>query len=282
MKGCSMSNKKDNSLEVRKVNGVQLPDWMRGEEHLGTENLQDFVIPPRIKIVQATSKDLLETYRAGDVILTPTNTVILEPDRDDRGNLDEDGKRSFNFVPLFFFPEWATWNDIKLKGQEPAIRYRTTDPSDPIVAKARDKNLREEPIPGNEKFKMRHVEHLNYVVTLVDHPLSGQPMIFSFSRGEWFAGSNLASLLKMRRAPIFGCVFTAVLAFRRGNLGDWYGLDITNPSDRTPWTDESAYGGFKQLHEEFKEHYKNQVLKATLDDGEPAPEDAAATPSEEF
>jgi len=273
--------KKDTSLEVKKVAGVELPDFMRDKDVVGLEALAEFVIPPRIKMVSLQSTKLLETFRAGDVVLTPTNSIIVEPDRDDRGSLLEDGERSFNFTPIFFYPEWITWNDIKLKGQEDATLYRTTDPTDPIVSKARDKNLREEDHPTVDKMKIRHVEHLNYIIILQDHPLAGQPALISFSRGEWFAGSNLASLLKMRKASIFGCVFTATVEFRKGKLGDWYGLDIANPSNRVPWVEKEQYTAFEALHNEFKEHHKNSRLKASFDDEE-AVDPAKIAPSEDM
>jgi len=275
--------KKDTSLDVRKIAGIEMPDFMRDQEIKGTDALDEFIIPPRIKVVQSQSTKLLETFKAGDVILTPTNTIILEPERDDRDKLVEGGKRTFNFVPLFFYPEWATWHDIKLKGQVPAIKYRTTDPTDPIVAKSRNSDLREEDDPEHPKMKLRHVEHFNYIVSLIDHELEGQPALLSFSRGEWKSGSNFASLIKMRRASIFGCIFTAVVGFRNGKLGDWYGLDIVNPSTRSPWvTDKEQYAEFESVHETFKDHYASSKLKAALEDEDIGPDEAATAASEEF
>jgi len=274
--------KKDTSLEVKKVQGVDLPDFMRDKEVLGVKGLQEYVIPPRIKIVSLQSAKLLETFRAGDVVLTPTNSIIVEPDRDDRGSLSEGGNRSFDFTPIFFYPEWVTWNDIKLKGQEDSVLYRTTDPTDPIVAKARNKKLREEDHPRVEGLKIRHVEHLNYIVVLIDHPIGEQPALLSFSRGEWFSGCNFASLIGMRKASLFGCVYTATVIFRKGKLGDWYGLDVSNPTDRVPWVTEEQYGLFESLHLKFEDHHKNSRLKASLEDEEVAKDPAASAASDEF
>ncbi len=259
--------KKDNSLDVTRVSGIPLPDYMQDEKILGTETLAEFVIPPRIKIVQKqASDDLLDKFGPGDVILTPTNVAIVSLPRDEKGRSDEDALAQFNFVPLFFYAEWATWNPIALKNTEPMIRYRTTDPTDPIVAKSKNKSLREEIIPGTDNLKMRHVEHLNYIVMLVDHELEGTPSLITFAKGEWLSGSKLASLIKMRQAALYGCVFTATVAQRTGILGSWYGLDIANPSKRVSWVDKDQYELNKALHLQFVEHHKKSRLKADLDD----------------
>ncbi len=278
MKESTMSNKKDTSLEVKNVHGIELPDFMQNEEVLGLENINEFVVPPRLKIVQKQSDDkLLELYKPGDVLLTPSNVTValLDP---------ETKSCTFNFVPLFMYPEWATWNPIALKGQEPAIRYRTTDPTDLIVAKAKSKELREEPIPGRtDGLKMRHVEHLNFIIMLIDHEFEGTPALVSFSRGEWGSGSKLCSLIKMRKAPLYGCVFTANIAFRPGSgKGTWYGIDSSNPADRVPWVTGEQYKIFKELHLEFEDHHKNSRLKASLEDEPTAVDPAAVIASEEF
>jgi len=268
--------KKDTSLEVKKVAGVELPAFMQNEEIMGVESLGEFVIPPRIKIIQKQASDeLLATYKPGDIILTPTNMTVLDIKKDN-GKTIVCPENSFNIVPLFFYPEWATWNDYKLKGQEPPIRYRTTDPTDPIVAKSRDASLREEDDPDHQGMKIKHLEHLNYIVMIVDHPLEGTPVLLSFSGGEWSQGSKLASLIKMRKASLFGCVFTLNAEHRVGKVADWEGLTPANPANRTPWVDEDKYELYKSLHEEFKSLHKESRLKASLED-ETVDADSAAT-----
>jgi len=270
--------KKDTSLEVKNVGGIELPDFMKDKEITGLDHLKEFVIPPRLKIVQKQSDDsLLELYKPGTVILTPSNSMVAK--------FDKEGKTGvFHFVPVFFYPEWATWNPILLKGQEPAIRYRTTDPTDPIVAKARNKTLREETIPEHPDMKMRHCEHLNFIIMLVNHEHAGTPILMSFSRGEWSTGSKFSSLITMRKASPFGCVFAAHIAFRPGSgKGTWYGLDIANPDPgvQSPWvSSEDDYNAYEALHKEFEDHHKNSRLKAALED-EPVEDDPAATPANE-
>lgn len=279
--------KKDNSKEITKVRPeLSVPKFMRDETETGLDTLQDFIVPPFVKVVQKQAGDeLLKQYAAGDVILSPANALISEMPRDDRGRPLEGASSTFLFVPILFYPEWITWNPIELKGQEPAIRYRTTDPSDPVVAKARDAKLRTEPHPadGSGLLKIRHCEHLNFLVVLHDHPLGEEPCIMSFSRGEWRAGSRFASLIKMRHAPLFGCIFQSSVSLRHGQKGDWYGIDVSNPTADgiSSWVTEDRYDVYKSLHTEFNEAYKDSRLRAQYDTV--VPEDEAATPgSDEF
>jgi hypothetical protein len=262
--------KTDHSKSITKVNGVEgLPDFMQGETDLGTELLEQFIVPPRIKIVQKQSRaELLDLFGPGDVILTPTQAVIAQLPRDSKGRPVDgnDSTASFKLVPLFFYPEWCVWNPIELRGKEPMISYRTTDPTDPIVRKARDPQLRVEPHPTEKNAQIRYVEHLNFIVVLYDHPLEGEPAVLSFGRGEWASGSRFASLIKMRKAPMYGCVFQANTKFRPGQLGDWWGLDISNPADGQWVKDKDAYDSMHVLHERFVEHHAKSRLKADLSD----------------
>lgn len=263
--------KKDVSKDIVKTTGLpNLPKFMQGDGVAGTEALQEFVIPPRIKVVQKQARsELLELFSPGDVILTPVNAIIAEQERDGKGRIVEDSAAQFNIVPLFFYPEWGTMNPIELRTSEPMLRYRTTDPTDPIVRKARNKQLREEVHPEREDLRIRHVEFLNYIVMLVDHELEGTPALMSFAKGEWTAGSNFASLIKMRKAPLYGCVFTCTVVLRPGAKGEWYGINVANPSTRAPFVEDAeAYEKFKELNAEFAEFHKQSKLKADLDDSE--------------
>jgi len=217
-------------------------------------------------VIQKSANDeLLKDFSAGDVILSPVNAMIAEIPRNNRGKPIEGARTSFQVVPILFYPEYLTWNPIELKGSEPAIRYRTVDPNDPIVVKARNPQLRKEPHPVYPEFNIRHVEHLNFVVILYDHPLGSEPAILSFSRGEWKSGSKFASLIKMRKASIYACIFDAVVGFRPGQLGDWWGLDMCNPEEGSPWVDKELYEKLKKIHVEFTEYYKEQRLQASYE-----------------
>jgi len=275
-----MASKKDMSAEITKIAPVsQLPKFMKDETVLGLDTLKQYVVPPRIKVVQkASSAELLKVFSPGDVILAPMNATVVELSRDTKGRPVEGAIAKFLIVPLFFYPEWVTWNPIELKGKEPAIKYRTIDVTDPIVTKSRNANLRTEAILGQEAagLRIRHVEHLNYVVLLYKHALGTEPAILSFARGEHSAGSKFAGLIKMRKAPIYGCVFEVSSNMRHGTLGDWYGLDTANPETEAPWVNEEDFETFKHLHEEFAKYHKEARLQTQLEP-EDAPIDEAAT-----
>ena len=101
--------------------------------------------------------------------------------------------------------------------------------------------------------------------------IAGIPVVVSFSRGEHRTGSNLASLIAMRSAPIFGCVFEAHSQERVNAKGVWYGLDITNPSVASGVsgvvTDEKQYAALKKLHLQMKAaHAENMIVVDHADD----------------
>jgi len=283
-----MGKKKDLSEETTLVTPElldQIPDFMKNEEDLGIELLKEYVRPPFIKIIQSqASKDLKDVFNEGDVISSPSNSIIAEMPCNDKGRPLDGATAVFKVVPLLFWPEWATWNSIKLKGIEPAIKYRTLDPNDPIVAKARSSKLRSEPHPNyldSSEYNVRHVEHLNFLVVLKDHALEKTPMVISFSRGGFGDGCKFSGLLKMRNAPIYGCIFEAVVSLRPNPAGDWYGISMRNPIEGTGWiTDKEEYEAMKALHDEYEKLRSDAKIQASYEP-EQAEKDPATTPANE-
>ena len=250
----------------------QAPSFMEPDSGMGVEDLGKYVVPPRLKIVQSNSNEtFLSRFDKGDAIIVPQMFLIAAVNKNEQGKPADTGQ-PFHFVPLFFFPEWCCWNPIETRGTLPSVRYRTTDPNDPAVSKCRDPKLWKEEIDG---FACRWVEHLNFISVIIgDHELAGTPVIISFARAEHRAGSNFAALIKMRKAPMFGCQFEARVTFRPdNNKGQWYGLDISNPSQDsgiTPFlTDEVAYDAFKKLHLEMKEAHGAAKIKVDYEEEPP-------------
>lgn len=253
---------KNEITKVRPPQELALPDYIRQETELGIEDLKDFVVPPRMKVVQKQSDArLLEQFSAGDIIIVPNMQAVAALERDAKGRPSGD-PIPFKFTPLFFFPEWCTWNPLEMKAHLPSIRERSFDPKSIIAMKARDQEKRIESCPENAQYKIRHTEHMNFLIMLTDHELSGQPIVMSFSRAEHAAGRRLASLIKMRKAPIYSCIFEGRAAPRSNNMGDWWGIDATNPSvDTVPWVSKEEFDVYKAAHQEFKKLHEEAKLR---------------------
>jgi len=246
---------------------TQLPGFMTEDREMGVSELRQFIIPPRLKVVQPmSSEQYTEKFNKGDVVLAPQLVLVAPITMDSVTKRPTKSGQPFNFVPLFFFPEYLAWNPLESKGTLPAVRERSLDPQSEIARKARNPETREEPCPEVARAVIRYQEHLNFIMLLVNTgDTAGIPVVASFSRGEHRTGTNLASLIAMRRAPIFGCVFEATSKLRSNSKGEWYGLDITNPSVSSGVnaivTDEAQYAALKKLHLEMKEaHAKNLII----------------------
>lgn len=253
-----MPRKRGNN--ITKVSGgaaLVAPDFMREDDVAGTELLGQYVVPARLKVVQKQSdNELLDAFDVGTLIVTPGNVPVCTPDV------------GFLFTPLFFFVEYCTWNPIALKGQAPAIRERSFDPKSVIAMKARDPEKRLEPLEGNKKLYMRHVEHLNFLVTIHDKPQVPESVIMSFSRGGHGQGRQFSSLIQMRKAPLFGCVFRADIKAFSNEMGDWFGISPSNPSeeDGPAWVqDKEQYESLRAAHEMFKKVYSDARLRVDYD-----------------
>jgi hypothetical protein len=203
--------------------------------------------------------------------------------------LDENKKPTkagapFVFIPVFFFAEWCAWNPLSMKGTLPAIRERSLDPKSDIARKSRNPETREEHCPESKDPKdlVRYQEHLNFVCVLLNTgETAGIPIIISFARAEHSSGRNLASLIAMRSAPIFGCIFEAHSQLRVNAKGAWYGLDITNPSVASGFgghvTNEVQYNALKRLHTDMKEAHAKNLIIVDHDDSDISAEDTGET-----
>jgi len=250
--------------------GMNVPAFMDGTD--GTESLSQYIIPPRMKIVQKQSGSPFdERFNPGDVIVVPQMLQIT------------DKEKPFYFLPIFFYPEWCVWNPIQMRGTLPVIRERTLDPNHPLVAKSRDPKLWSEPCPESPEYALRIVEHLNFVVLLLgDVALSDTPVVVSFMRAEHRCGSNLAALIRMRKAPIFGCQFEAHVGHRENQKGSWFGIDVGNPSDQTICgsfvEDEIFFEHCRELHEQYKSSHEASKIVVEYDEGtEEVPGDSTDT-----
>lgn len=260
------------------------PSFMQEDVGVGLDTLKEFVKPPMIKVVQKQAKEPLSTmFDPGDVILSPVNVEVSGMIADASGNPTKDGV-PFHVIPLLFFVNYISWNPIEMRGQLDAVRKQTLDPKDIIAVKARDPELRVEKCPENPKYSIKHCEHLNFLVMFFDGPHAGEMAVMSFARAEHKSGRNWATLIKMGKAPIFGRVYAAQTHFRTNAQGEWFGIDISNPSPTSgvgAWiTDENQYHALKELHLKLKEAHENNLI--VVDHDEEDTLDATATGDGEY
>jgi len=269
-----MAKRKDASTDIVAVQpDLQVPDFLKGEEAAGVDMLKHFVEPPILKVVQKQSADdLVSMFETGDVIVLPTRSLVAPYE-------GTDGPTPFLFVPIFFYPEWCTWTPMELRGQVPAIINRSSDRNGEIAMKAANPDARYEEVEyEGRKVEVRHVQHLNFIVTLYNHPLAGEPMIMSFARGEHRSGTRLASLIKTRKAPIYACVFQGQVCKepRKNNKGSWYGIDVSNPTeDISPWVTAEEYAQLKAQYEEVSQVVAQGRMRVALDDTDVDADDGA-------
>lgn len=259
------------TVNIPAVAGQAAPDFLTTAE--GDGNLQimrQYVILPRLKVVQALSREPFKPpYQEGDVVATPIMVPIAT-------NTNA-GDVLFHLVPILFYPEWITWNPRN--AGLPAIKERSYDSKSSIAMKARNPETRRENLPDGRKdsngqpLQMRHLEHLNFVFDLVnsEHELAGLPLTLSFASGEHQAGSRFSTLISTRRAKYtFGCVFAAKMGVRKNEKGVWRGIDIDNPepsSGVSPWvTDKAKFEQYMEAWKEYKEVYDQKRLQVNMDD----------------
>jgi len=266
-----MARKKKSDIVKVGAGAPLVPDYMQDADvPTGLEELKHFVKPPRMKIVQKQAGEtLLSQFSVGDVILVPQMSMVAEMGRDSRGKPTGE-MEPFLIVPVFFYPEWCTWNPIAARGTLPAIRERSLDPNSIIARKSRDSKLRQEACPDTDDATMRHTEHLNYVVFLVDHALGDQPVIMSFSRGEHGAGARWGSIISARKAPLYGGVYAVSTGPRSNAKGDWYGYDVANPPPEvhSPWVDAEMFETLKKVHLDLAQLHKDQLLRTDYEDAD--------------
>lgn len=273
----------DKGIQVVKPAGAlatPAPEFIkRGPEAAGVERLAQFVTPPLFKIVQKQSDDDLQNrFGKGTTILRPADVVVAP------------AGTPFHIIPILHYPEYVTWAPIELKGQVPAILDRSLDQNSALARKAtdRDRWVEEnfewspgEGQPTRKIAKVRHVEHITFIVVLYNHEMGIQPAVMSFARAEHKSGRSFASLIKMRNADMFGCVFEVVVnpEPRKNEKGSWYGWDVRNPTVEGvgPWvTDEAMYHQLRQLNAEFEQAYQNKLLRANYDSEDVASESQVA------
>jgi len=253
---------------------MAVPEWLSGVEDRGTDLLVQYIIPPRLKVVQTTSKqELRQDFPPGSVVAMPMRQTIALMNYDGPNPSHGD---TFHIVPLFFYPEYVEWNPLQLK-QLPAIRDRSLDRKGKLAAMCRDANLRSAQCPesSDPKHQITRSEILNFVIVIVDedHPLYMTPLVMNFARGEYMAGSNFSALIGTRtssraKPPMWGCVFEVHVPGeqKQNDKGQWFGLEIGNPYNHAPFIAADMAETMKGLYERYKDAYEQKTLRTDLED----------------
>jgi hypothetical protein len=293
-----MAKRNDTSSQITKVNpspGVmaERPEWMQveGRAIKGTEELKQYVIVPRIKVIQKQARaETQAKYKIGDVIVSPLGAMLV-PAPTDREITAENPGDPLLFTPIFFWTDYYTQNPIELQNAPMIVEgSRTADPKSEVARRAKDKELRQEELKGadgkplkvgGKQLYVRHIESLNYIIIprltqVVD------PVVLSFQKGEWFTGSKFAGMIRMRRASLFECIFQVRVTPRSRNGNDWLGLEPDAPSVEgvSGWVQEEAEAkAFEALYEQFHEEHKKSGLQADLSEADDLVDEAAAPPA---
>lgn len=275
------TSRTETAINKVNVNPNYLAQYIEQDDSL--DSLKEYRTVPRFKIIQATTdSELKNNFGEGTVIVRPGDSMICKYN---------DEPKSFLFVPLFFFPEWAKWRD--LKGSGPMILDRTHDPASEIARRSKDADTRKECYPGHEAMAEKdrlyyaYVEHLRFVgVIYGDHPLVGTPVTLSFERGEWGQGKNFISAVSMRRKSIDGKPCPIPLWAQVWELGivhhapdatrKWYGFTF-KAAEPSIISEEEA-PAMQNLHLEFKELFKKQRLMV-IDEEDSPQQDEGSTPA---
>lgn len=246
-------------------NSLALPDYLQDDQMEGVADLKRYVVPPRLKIVQAQSGEQYDLFGEGDVLLVPQMILVAK------------AGAPFHIIPIFQFTEFCVWNPWIMKSQLPVIRKRTTDPTSDIAMRARNQDHWFDICPeappqkqSDEKYKIRFCEHINFMCVLTgDHELAGNPFVISFHHSGFRDGQNLSGLIAMRRASIYAGQYECVTEERKNDIGSWMGLRLQNPSADSgvpPWVSADDLPVVKNMFNSWQEIFKRGDLRPEYED----------------
>jgi len=251
------------NIEKVDVNPDYLAQYIAEDKSL--ESLKKHRVVPRFKIVQpTTAAELQQKFGIGTAIVQPGEAMVVKFDAE---------PKYFDFVPLFFFKEWAKWRD--LKGAGPMILDRSHDPVSELAKLSADKDARRELYPGHEampeadRMYNSYVEHIRFIGMIYgDHPLTGLPVTLSFERGEWGQGNNFLTAVSLRRqvvngesieVPLWAQVWRLNTVFHNpGQSKKWYGFDFEAAEQGIILPDEAPT--MRAMHLDFADLFSKSRL----------------------
>ncbi len=297
--GGSVARSSRTETDIEKVNANPnfLDKYM--DEDTSLDALKEHRTVPRFKIIQPTTEEELKnTFGVGSAIIRPGDTMVCKHG----GNQNIEALETFDFVPLFFFVEWAKWRD--LKGTGDMVLEKSFDLTSEVATLSKNKDTRKEAYPGQEaiadndpsKMYYQYVEHLRFLGAIYgDHPLAGTPVTLSFERGEWGQGKNFISAVSLRRRqtvdaetgetvakpiPLWSQVWRMKTVYHNPDaLRKWYGFAFDAPPESLIKPEEAA--AMFGLHKEFKELFEESRL-SVQDDQQESPDEASVKGQSEF
>jgi hypothetical protein len=233
-----MAKKTETELTTSTDAPIVVPDWMQQEEVKGADTLGDFMVTPRMTIVQAMSDhERKDAFGEGGVAIMPDGIKVAGKDE------------PFVVIPLIFWASWEQRSDLN-DSATPMIENSTQDPNSEVARKARNKDTREETY-GNG-FTRKFVEALNFIVKIDSGEAKGELATISFSVGEHHTGSRLCGMLKRRPCSLFANRVELKTAVRQRNNRSWYGFEFNNPVDTPIIQDKEVYDKLSAMHDSLK------------------------------
>lgn len=224
----------------------------------GTEEVQNLMLPSFIRIVQGMS-DAKDEHGEGAIIIAPDNIRLRES-----GLWESDP--GVPFVPIKVFREWAIWNPREVPNL-PFIREATSDPHSEIARIAQDEKLRSSiPCPEDAQYKLRYMEHLNFIVCLYFDGAPTTPFVISFTGTQHKKGRRLINLAVGRNAHMYSCVFELRTRKEKNAKGKWVGWEIVNHAAK-PFVDEQEFKAFLALHKSISQAMDKGEVKVDYNAG---------------
>lgn len=228
---------------------------------LGTANMVQYIVPPRLKIVQGQSSiELKQIHPESCVIATtsgnPVPRRVTNPlQRNAAGQLIVD---TFTVVPIYFYPEFTLQNPGGLG--LPFLVDRSTDERSPLAQICRgDFKKRQRPCPTHPDKMCKFVEILNFIVAIHSKPEFEEFFLMSFQRAEFSKGRNWCEAIRYpRNVPCYAQFFEVGVGARQKDNNNWYGYDVKPVVD--PVTNKLA-GLFSEADLPWFQYYRAQFLE---------------------
>ena len=260
---------------------TDVPDYIKDAGTEGTEGMDRYIRPARIKIVQGQSrKELKSEFPEGSVVYMTDDEVhlIAEPKVVPKEFM---GSETFVIVPIFHFTEFCSWNPFGSEGS--AIRERSFDPRSELARKCQDKALRKQKTDEVDKdgkpLFITNSEHINVVVAIIageslSAEAKGKIAVMTYRSGEFITGTKALATFKKRGHALFGGQYVVCSDMANSDYtdsNDWYGYNLRNPRKEegvSPNPNIETFNMARMLHKQFKEAHAENLFQVNYDEDE--------------